>query len=547
MTSTVRTPILSRNPPSQEKPGAKRQPVPNAGEFASLLHQTVMKPRIRDRGATDRPARTVSPAAHARNPDTEDALKTSAPAKEADSAAAQIPSWLAGLVVSVASPPVAVPEPATEHSGSEEAPLDSTDAGLLLSPVISTGQKASGSPRIKSPEVRGVSQDGDGNACKVGPAKTGSDRQVPAEVRSEPGPRDTESAPANDLSEQRTLASAPQPVSPDQPSPLSRVATLEPAQNSLPSAVGLQHANATSLAAGLNPDENTQLSTSWLAGLVASVSSPPVAVPEPATEHSGNEEAPSPDQPSPPSRVATLEPALDSLPSVHGMWPALQRNTMQTTHEVDKNACQAEQNLPTLEAAADSSRPAEQGRGASATIKDHPATVPAAVAEAIVMLGNHPIGHDFLAHTETGSTQPTLGQAVGRAIENTVVSLQHANATSLAVVLKPDENTQLSLHFKLQHGHVEAFAVLERGDFKSLTSEWAQLQSRLADQGISLAPLVSSPSRTTGFADGQFSSPKQQREDASSVDAPGPKIASLTARKSGARTVPSTTGREWWA
>lgn len=220
---------------------------------------------------------------------------------------------------------------------------------------------------------------------------------------------------------------------------------------------------------------------------------------------------------------------------------------MQTTHEVDENACQAEQNLPALEAAPDSTRPAEQGRGASATKTDRTATVPAAAAEAVVMLANHPVGHDFLAHTETGSTQPTLGQTIGRAIESAVVGLQHVNATSLAVVLKPDENTQLSLHFKLQHGHFEAFAVLERGDFKSLTSEWAQLQSRLADQGIRLAPLVSNLPRTSGFAGGQFSSPKQQRDDASSVDAPGPNIASLTARKSGAPTVPSTTGREWWA
>jgi hypothetical protein len=68
------------------------------------------------------------------------------------------------------------------------------------------------------------------------------------------------------------------------------------------------------------------------------------------------------------------------------------------------------------------------------------------------MMVNHPVGHDFLAHTETGSTQPTLGQAVGRAIENTVVGLQHANATSLAVVLKPDGNTQLSLHSSCSTG-----------------------------------------------------------------------------------------------
>jgi hypothetical protein len=128
-----------------------------------------------------------------------------------------------------------------------------------------------------------------------------------------------------------------------------------------------------------------------------------------------------------------------------------------------------------------------------------------------------------------------------------VVGLQHANATSLAVVLRPDGNTEISLHLNLRRGHFEALATLERGDFKSLTSEWAQLQSRLADQGIRLAPLVSNLSRTAGFTGGQFSSPNQQRDDTSSTDVLGPAIASASARKSGVPTVHSTTGREWWA
>ena len=117
-----------------------------------------------------------------------------------------------------------------------------------------------------------------------------------------------------------------------------------------------------------------------------------------------------------------------------------------------------------------------------------------------------------------------------------VVGLQQTNAGSLAVVLKPDGNTEISLHLKLQHGHFEAFAVLERGDFKALTSEWAQLQSRLADQGIRLAPLVSNLPHTTGFAGGQFSSPKQQRDDTpSTADFPGPNIASIIRRASPTR------------
>jgi hypothetical protein len=360
MTSTVGTPILSRNAPSQEKPGNKRGPAPVGGEFASLIHQAVLKPQTRARGAIDRPPRAVHPCR--RKPGTSGHRKMApkmspAPAKEEDSAAAPIPSWPAGFVAPVSSQPASSTRTGNRglRQRAGQASSDSTDVGLPLIPApaaeqkehgspsidkpevlgapaqagksdvdfaftparstptaststspvryeMGTGRKEDGSPRIKSPEVRVVSQAGDGNACKEEPAKTGSHRQVPAEVRTEPGPRGTESTPASDLPEQLSLASAPQPVSPDQPSP--------------------------------------------------------------------------------PSRVATLEPAPDSLPSASGMWPALHRNTMQTTHEVDENACQAEQNLPALEAAPDSTRPAEQDRGASATKTDRIATVPAAAAEA---------------------------------------------------------------------------------------------------------------------------------------------------------------------
>jgi hypothetical protein len=224
---------------------------------------------------------------------------------------------------------------------------------------------------------------------------------------------------------------------------------------------------------------------------------------------------------------------------------------MRTAPEVDENSCPAEQILPALEAAAASPQPGEPDRRSSIAADNRTAasatTVPAAGADAAALIANSPVPHAPLTRTETSSAPPTLAQTIGRAVENTVVGLQHANATSLAVVLKPDGNTEISLHFSLQHGHFEALAVLERGDYKSLTFEWGQLQSRLADQGIRLAPLASNLPHTTGFAGGQSSSPKQQQDEASSADFPGPAIASSSARTSDAPTVHSTTGREWWA
>ena len=101
MTSSLGTLILSRNLPSQEKPEGNRQLVHNAGEFATLIQQAVVKPQAQARGATDQSPRDISPVAKARNLGAEAALKAFAPAKEEDSAAAQIPSWPASFVAQV--------------------------------------------------------------------------------------------------------------------------------------------------------------------------------------------------------------------------------------------------------------------------------------------------------------------------------------------------------------------------------------------------------------------------------------------------------------
>jgi hypothetical protein len=574
MTASVATPILSRNPPSPEQLGSERHKAPTSGDFANLIHQAVLKPQPRTQGTTSRTNRAAGPAAKEVEQHTEEAAKTSTPKKAKDSVGPRMALWSVGSAAPASSQPLIVPVPAPERSGSKQAPSDSADAGFPLRvPTGSTGENGHGSPcidqtqsliapaqrgkpdlssaftpsfstpialpkpapagwqkgtednedasprmdqtqspagpaqkgkpdlssaftpafstpialpkpapagwqrgteddedaspRMDSSEAREMPQDGEGNACKHEPAKTESHREVPAALRTEPGPPGTENTLVSDLPEQLGAASAPQPVSSDQPLP--------------------------------------------------------------------------------PSQVTTLEPAPGPAPRADGMSAALHRNTMQTAREVDENACRTEQILPVLKAAADSPRPVEQARKSSATAADCIAVSPAAAAEAVVMMSNRPAGHASLAQTETSSTLPTPGQAVERAVENAVVGLQHANATSLAVVLKPDGNTEISLHLKLQHGHFEAFAVLERGDFKSLDSEWGQLQGRLADHGIRLAPLASNLPRTATFAGGQFSSPKQQRDNTASADFPGSPIKLSPARKSGAPIVRSTTGREWWA
>lgn len=68
--------------------------------------------------------------------------------------------------------------------------------------------------------------------------------------------------------------------------------------------------------------------------------------------------------------------------------------------------------------------------------------------------------------------------------------LTESGNNSLQVVIKPDAGTQLSLELRQQGGNVEVQAVLQHGDFNHLNQQWSDLQHRLDQRGIKLAPLT---------------------------------------------------------
>lgn len=137
--------------------------------------------------------------------------------------------------------------------------------------------------------------------------------------------------------------------------------------------------------------------------------------------------------------------------------------------------------------------------------------------------------------------------ALHRAIENTTLSLHRMEATSVSMVLKPDANTQVALHVKWQQGRFEALAVLERGDLATVGAHWSQLQNRLAEQGVRLAPLVASTQHSASFAGNHFSSPKHNPQPAPAGQAPAPNLSRPKAAKPTPRVAAAGNGREWWA
>jgi hypothetical protein len=68
--------------------------------------------------------------------------------------------------------------------------------------------------------------------------------------------------------------------------------------------------------------------------------------------------------------------------------------------------------------------------------------------------------------------------------------LSDSGNSSMQVVIKPDAGTQLSLELRQQGGSVHVQAVLQQGDFGHLSQQWSDLQQRLGQRGIQLAPLT---------------------------------------------------------
>jgi hypothetical protein len=129
--------------------------------------------------------------------------------------------------------------------------------------------------------------------------------------------------------------------------------------------------------------------------------------------------------------------------------------------------------------------------------------------------------------------------------------LKESNASSLQVVIKPGAGLQLSLQLQQGADGIQAQAVLQQGDFNQLNQHWGELQQRLEERGIKLAPLGQDSSAT--FAGGEnFQQPSQQpdRQDALSAGAFA-EFATIGAASRGTAPAMATadTSRGWegWA
>jgi hypothetical protein len=159
-------------------------------------------------------------------------------------------------------------------------------------------------------------------------------------------------------------------------------------------------------------------------------------------------------------------------------------------------------------------------------------------------------------HTSTVNAVdlPSLADARMRGLERThdmmalhTMRLLESKSDTLSVVIKPSVGTELSLELHLDSDGVKAQATLTRGDHQFLSQHWPELQQRLEQRGVRLAPLGSE----AGFFannNSQFQKQQNSEDDAAQRASAFAEFAATTQTGGAtARLVTVHDGWESWA
>jgi hypothetical protein len=161
-----------------------------------------------------------------------------------------------------------------------------------------------------------------------------------------------------------------------------------------------------------------------------------------------------------------------------------------------------------------------------------------------------------LSGARAADAAATVERISGLVMREVALVRQHSS-DSMAVVLRPDAETELLVHFTRRDGQIEAFVRCERGDAHQLGALWPQLQETLAHQKVRLAPLQDAASNHASFNHasgsgrngGGHGADRQPPPDKQSLDewpAPASQGAAHVRGRGGSRHRRVTTSRPGW-
>ncbi len=216
----------------------------------------------------------------------------------------------------------------------------------------------------------------------------------------------------------------------------------------------------------------------------------------------------------PPSRghPALAAGVTKTPPANDGTRAAKIASQMKNTEKTNKIAGSSQKNLPSnvISLASENKLPGASLASASAR-NSQPATA----------IGVGPIA----ASTATAALDQTSGNLAtssiidlrSRAVERMhdmvalqATRLQDSSLDSLQVVIKPGAGMQLSLSLQQHRDGIDAQAVLQRGDLNYLSQHWPELQQRLEQRGVRLAPLTGQENTANGNGQSGYQQPQPQ-------------------------------------
>jgi hypothetical protein len=278
-----------------------------------------------------------------------------------------------------------------------------------------------------------------------------------------------------------------------------------------------------------------------------------------------------------------LQPVADSSPapqpivgnllvSSHGTRGALSTETVKTGAEKNEIAGEAAQAAPVSPAqvsitsakAVSSSLPAGNAIGATASKNSGSPQAAAAspLNAAAEMLAKSGPGVATAAIGKPASVSvvdPTAqADRLGHLLNQQVVMVRQSGANNLAVSLKLDPQTELSLQLTNHNGQIEASLRWERGDVSNLGAHWKDLQESLAKQNVQLLPLENRPpmrasapvagsSSTASNFNQQSSQPRRQSREPEAEFEPATKLSSPSTPKKATPRTASQRNWESWA
>jgi hypothetical protein len=203
------------------------------------------------------------------------------------------------------------------------------------------------------------------------------------------------------------------------------------------------------------------------------------------------------------------QPVTQPPPDFNGMSIAKQDLSVKQAEKTNNLAGQTEKVLP-----------GNTALGAQANtrlaVSSHPEQVAAAAPVSSDALESSGTVAAPAIHSVSVSNTPAV-ERMQEMVTLNAVRLSDSGNNLMQVVIKPDAGTQLSLELR-QHGDgVEVQAVLQNGDFHHLNQQWPELQQRLGQRGIQLAPLASDATAAHSGG-GSYQQPQQQAARPASED-----------------------------